>query len=68
MAKIKVTALKDVEIYANVVYQQPAIIGDMVAQRPRNSKEWFSLSKNESRKDVSMLYGIHPRYLPALGP
>ena len=59
MTRIKVTALKDVEVYLNVVFKEAVELGG-----PQNSTGWVFLRKGQSRDDVSLIIGIHANYLP----
>jgi hypothetical protein len=59
MTWIKVTALKDVEVYLSVVFKEAGELGG-----PHNSTGWVFLRKGQSRDDVSLIIGIHANYLP----
>ena len=64
MTRIKVTALKDVEVYLNVVFKEAVELGAAIGYKPRNSTGWVFLRKGQSRDDVSLIIGIHANYLP----
>jgi len=59
MTRIKVTALKDVEVYLSVVFKEAGELGG-----PRNSTGWVFLRKGQSRDDVSLIIGIHAKLPP----
>jgi len=61
---LKVTALKDISIYANVVSQQPVSLLGALAFKPKNSMEWVDMTKGEVREDISMVVGLDPDLMP----
>ena len=62
---LKITALKPVRIYANVVTQVPVRVVDQIGYEPRNTRQWVMLKAGEVRDDISLVMGIHPSLLPS---
>ena len=61
----KVHALKEVRIYADVVnYDLERLGAGYYCKRTINTRKYVTLQKGETRSDVSILFGIDPRYLP----
>ena len=61
----KINALQEVRIYADVVsYDLERLGGGYFGKRVINTRKYVTMQKGETRSDVSMLFGIDPRYLP----
>src|ERR1700683_2635976 len=61
----KVHALKEVRIYADVVdYELQRLGQGHFSKRSINTRKYVTMQKGETRSDVSILFGIDPRYLP----
>jgi hypothetical protein len=61
----KIHALKEVRIYADVVDYDLERLGEgYYRKRTINTRKYVIMQKGETRSDVSILFGIDPRYLP----
>lgn len=62
---LRITALQDVQLYANVVSYEVEDRGEgQIYKRPINTKTFIFMQKGERRSDISLFFGIDPSFLP----
>jgi len=66
--KYKVTAFKNVSIWACVRGEVPTRLGSQIFMRPSERQEWVSLRAGEIRDDLGLVIGVHPNCIPSERP